>query len=177
VNIARLLLIPIALSLFACASQEPKPPKTTDAFTTLIQADGSKQFSYTLIMEMPEHGGGGHSSRAGQGMEGKGPGGHGGPPPGGGGKKGQGKHGAGKHGPRPDDEGKGTDGLTHLTEEGLLAKLEDSGYCRNSYRTLNTDVKHGAMNIQGECYDKATDAERKQFPNPQPKKVVEERLN
>lgn len=172
-NIARFLLIPVALSLFACASQEPKPPKTTDSIITLIQADGSKQFSYTLIMEMPERGGRPHGGRGGR-TGGKGPG---GTPPGGP---------DGNHPGGPGDFDRGNDGnydgrddgpLKHLTEEGLLAKLEDTGYCRNGYQQLETQSRRGAMNIAGECYDKATDEDRSKFPNPAPKKIIEERLD
>lgn len=166
------LLIPFSLLLLACASNGPKPPKTTDTFTTLIQTDDTKQFSYTLIMEMPERGGKpsrGNKEKGDRGMGGKGPGGHhGGPPPGGPGK-----------GPGPDRDGDDQmyDGLKHLTEEGLLAKLEDTTYCRNGYRQLETQSRRGAMNIVGECYDKATAEDRNKFPNPAPKKIIEERLD
>jgi len=164
VRLSCLILIPLSLGLFACASHEPKAPKTTDSFSTLILADDTKQFSYTLVMELPERAGGKHP-RGGKGM-----GGHpDGPPPGG-------KHGKG---PRPDEGDDETmrDGLKHLTEEGLLAKLEDTGYCTNGYRQLETQARRGAMNIVGECYDKATENDRANFPNPEPKKVVEERLD
>lgn len=160
-NTTRFLLIPIALSLFACASQEPKPPTTTDSIITLIQADGSKQFSYTLIMEMPERG-----ERARGGPSGRG----GGAPPGG-----TPPGGSGDFDRADDDRDDGP--LKHLTEEGLLAKLDDTGYCRNGYQQLETQSRRGAMNIAGECYDKATDEDRNKFPNPAPKKVIEERLD
>ena len=161
----RLILIPLSLGLFACASHEPKAPKTTDSFSTLILADNTKQFSYTLVMELPERAGG-KRPRGGRGMGGSG--GHpDGPPPGGGRGKG------------PDKSGDETvhDGLKHLTEEGLLAKLEDTSYYTNGYRQLETQSRRGAMNIVGECYDKATETDRANFPNPEPKKVVEERLD
>jgi len=171
VKFVHCLFIFLTLGLTACASREHKPPKTTDTFTTLIQTDGTKQFSYTLAMEMPPRGG------HGKGMGGKGPGGKGGPPHGGpDGGKGPGRHGPDDSG-GPDDEHRFDDQLKHLTEEGLLAKLEDTAYCRNGYRQLQSQSKRGAMNITGECYDKATDAERTQFPNPEAKKVVEERLD
>ena len=172
-NIARFLLIPVALSLFACATQEPKPPKTTDSIITLIQVDGSKQFSYTLIMELPERG---ERPRGGPGGRGSG-GGKGGP----GGPDGKRPNGPGDfdHGDdhRDDYDSRDDGPLKHLTEEGLLAKLEDTGYCRNGYHQLETQSRRGAMNIAGECYDKATDEDRKKFPNPAPKKIIEERLD
>lgn len=167
-NIPRLLLIPVALSLFACANQEPKPPKTTDSIITLIQADGSKQFSYTLIMEMPERGERPHDGRGG----GKGRPSPSGTSP----ERPDAKHPGGPNDFDRDDDS-GYDGLKHLTEEGLLAKLEDTGYCRNGYQQLETQSRRGAMNIAGECYDKATDEDRKKFPNPAPKKIIEERLD
>jgi len=166
----RLLLILLSLGLFACASQEPKPPKTTDSIITLIQADGSKQFSYTLIMEMPDRGGRQRGGPGGHG--GKGPDGKGGPPPGG---KPGGDFDRGDN--HRDDDGRDDGTLKHLTEEGLLAKLEDTGYCRNGYHQLETQSRRGAMNIAGECYDKATDEDRNKFPNPAPKKIIEERLD
>lgn len=165
-KLVRFLFIPLCLMLFACASNEPKPPKTTEAFTTLIQTDNTKQFSYILVMEIPARGG--KPPRGAKGMGSKGPGGHGGPPPGGPGKK----------DPAFDRDGAGDmqDKLKHVTEEGLLAKLEDSGYCRNGYRQLETQSRRGAMSILGECYDKATNEDRINFPNPAPKKVIEETL-
>ncbi|MEN0038027.1 MAG: hypothetical protein AAGC78_13215 [Cellvibrio sp.] len=166
-TITRFFLIPVALSLFACASQEPKQPKTTDSIITLIQVDGSKQFSYTLIMEMPDRGGRPQGGPGGRG------GGKGGPPPGG--PDGKRPGGPGDFDRADDDHDDGR--LKHLTEEGLLAKLEDTGYCRNGYQQLETQSRRGAMNIAGECYDKATDEDRKKFPNPEPKKVIEERLD
>lgn len=161
----RFLLIPFSLMLFACASNEPKPPKTTDAFATLIKADGSKQFSYALMMELPARGG--KPPRGGKGMGGKGPGGHhGGPPPGS----------PGKNFDRNSADDM-QDKLKHSTEEGLLAKLEDTGFCRNGYRQLEIQSRRGAMSILGECYDKATDQDRSKFPNPAPKKVIEQKLD
>lgn len=46
----RLFVLPLSLMLFACASNEPKPPKTSEIFYTLTTPDGTKQFSYTLTM-------------------------------------------------------------------------------------------------------------------------------
>ena len=92
-----------------------------------------------------------------------------GPPPGGG-------RGKGPHLDKSGDEAMHGD-LKHLTEEGLLAKQEDTGYCTNGYRQLEAQARRGAMNILGECYDKATEADRTNFPNPESKKVVEEWLD
>ncbi len=164
----RLFVLPLSLMLFACASNEPKPPKTSEIFYTLTKPDGTKQFSYTLTMEQPERGRGDKPPRGGNGGMRGGMGGHpDGPPPGGG-------HG---RGPKPGDSDDWMDGLKHLTEEGLLAKLEDTGFCRNGYRQLETQSRRGAMNILGECYDKATAEDRTKFPNPAPKKIVEEKLD
>jgi len=163
VKLMRFFLIPLSLGLFACASNEPKPPTTSDTFVTLIQGDGSKQFSYTLIMELPER-----TGRPPRG--GKGPDGPGGPPPGGPGKRERGM-------PSPDRDEALQEQLRYLTEESLLAKLEDTGYCRSGYHTLETQARRGAMNIVGECTEKATEEDRQTFPNPPPKKVIEERLD
>lgn len=168
VKLCRFLFIPLSLGLFACASNEPKPPKTTESFTTLIQTNSTKQFSYTLVMEMPERNG--KPPRGGKGMGRGMRGGHpDGTPP-------SGKHGKGSHHDKGGDN-EMLDKVKHLTEEGLLATLEDTDYCRNGYRQLSTQSRRGAMNILGECYDIATDEDREKFPNPAPKKVVEERLD
>ena len=165
-KLTQFLIITLSFGLFACASNEPKPPKTTETFSTLIQTTGTKQFSYTLVMEMPERGRGGKPPRGGKGgMRGH----PDGPPPDGGHHRGS--------KPEHGNSDEIMDGLKHLTEEGLLAKIENTGYCRNSYRLLETQSRRGAMNILGDCYDKATDADRTKFPNPEPKKIVEEKLD
>lgn len=92
-----------------------------------------------------------------------------GPPPGGGHHRGS--------KPEHGNSDETMDGLKHLTEEELLATLENTGYCRNGYRQLEIQSRRGAMNILGECYDKATDEDRANFPNSETKKVVEERLD
>lgn len=168
-------LLATLLSLVACASHQPKAPQTQEYFSTLIKADGSKQFSYTLVMDMPE------GKRGGRGE-------HRGPPPGGmgggmeSGMHGPGGHGGGHRGERgPGDEsGKENpmaEQLEHLAKEGLLAKLEDSGYCRDSYNQLDKNERRHAIMITGECVEDATDEDRKNFPNPVANKVVEERLD
>ena len=168
-------LLATLLSLVACASHPPKAPQTQEYFSTLIKADGSKQFSYTLVMDMPE------GKRGGRGE-------HRGPPPGGmgggmeSGMHGPGGHGGGHRGERgPGDEsGKENpmaEQLEHLAKEGLLAKLEDSGYCRDSYNQLDKNERRNAIMITGECVEDATDEDHKNFPNPVANKVVEERLD
>lgn len=158
-------LLPLAFGLFACANNEPKPPVTRDELVTFIESDGSKQFSYTLMMELQQP-----SGRAPRG----GPeGGRGGPPPGGG---------EGRMAPPPKDKNPGGQGpdpeeLRRLTEEGLFAKLEDTGYCRSGYQQWETQVRRGAMNIVGQCNEPASEQDYQYFPNPQPRKVVEERLD
>lgn len=160
----RWLLCFSCAGLVACASHEPKPPKTTDYFVTVIQADGTKQFGYSLVMQMPERG-----QRRGGGPGG--PGGRKGPPPGGPGGPGMGG------GPKAEKDNPMAEELQRLTTEGLLATLEDTGFCRNGYTPLDKQVRRNAISIQGQCQEKATDVDREKFPNPEPKKVVEERLD
>ena len=59
----------------------------------------------------------------------------------------------------------------------ILSKLEDTSYCTNGYRQLETQARRGAMNIVGECHDKATVNDRQQLPNPEPKKVIKKQLD
>ena len=78
----------------------------------------------------------------------------------------------------PLDEGPPSRGARpRLTTEGLLATLEDTGFCRNGYTPLDKQVRRNAISVQGQCQEKATDVDREKFPNPEPKKVVEERLD
>ncbi len=172
-NILRFGLAASILSLVACASHQPKEPQTQEFFSTLIKADGSKQFSYTLVMEMPE-GKGGRGGR-----RGPPPGGMGGP---GGGMDGPGGGmGGGHHGGRgpggDDKDNPMAEQLEHLAKEGLLAKLEDTGYCRDSYTQLDKSERRNAIMISGECVEDATEEDRQNFPNPAAKKVIEERLD
>ncbi len=156
------LLAPLALlgalGLAGCASKPPAPPKTQESFITLVKRDGTKQFSYTMIMEMPE--GKGKSGGPGRG----GHGGHHGGPPGGPGGKGPGKHGKDKGDDREDQ-------FALMFDNGLNEKLATTGFCRTGFSQLDKQGRAGATQVQGECNEPATDDDRQKFPNPPPKKV------
>ena len=140
------------LALAGCAHQQPQPPKTQEYFSTLIKPDGTKQFSYSLTMEMPEqdsggppHGGrGGHDDHKGGG------------------------HKNGNHRPKNDQM---DDQFSHAFDDALNSKLNTTGFCRTDFHQLDSQSRRGAILIKGECNETASDADREKFPNPPPKKV------
>ena len=160
-NFTRLGVLILSLLLVACANHEPKPPKTQEFFSTLIKSDGTKQFSYALVMEMPD------------GARHDGPGGkHGGHRGGGHGGHSGGDHSHGDHtdGKRGGEEGPG-DHLNYMFSEGLSAKLSDTGFCRQGYKQLDKTSRMGAIQINAECNDVANEGDRQRYPNPPPKKI------
>ncbi len=154
----RLITLISVLALAGCAHQPPQPPKTQESFSTLIKPDGTKQFSYTLITEMPEGKFSGNK--------------HGGP-------NGHGGHGGHGDGPRGDHKDKGHDDkdgaiqdrFERIFDDALNQKLNSTGFCRTDYHRLDTQSRRGAMLVKGECNETASDADREKFPNPAPKKV------
>jgi hypothetical protein len=160
-------LIPLIslLALAGCAHKQPQPPKTQESFSTQIKPDGTKQFSYTLVMEMPERDAGGRPHG--------GPNGHGGHE-GHGGKHGD--HGTGPQGDHKDRSGNPKDDsmqeeLGRLFDDGLNSKLNSTGFCRTGFMPLDTQNRRGAQLVKGECNEMASDADRIKFPNPPPKKI------
>lgn len=148
------------LALAGCAHQQPQPPKTQEYFSTLIKPDGTKQFSYTLTMEMPEQDSDGrpHGGRGGHGGHGDGPSGD---------HKGGG-HKNGDHRPKDDLI---DDQFAHAFDDALNSKLNTTGFCRTGFHQLGSQSRRGAILIKGECNETASDADRENFPNPPPKKV------
>jgi hypothetical protein len=164
-NFSRIFILMWTLVLAACASHEPKPPKTQESFITLIKRDGTKQFSYALVMDMPD------KSKQGGGKRGGGPGGHPDGPPGGGHGR---PHGDKKSGDGNDDI---DDHFNFMFNEGLNAKLGDTSFCRSGYKELDKKSRPGVIQISGECNDTASDEDKTRFPNPPPKQVKEETIN
>lgn len=172
-NFLRIVILALSFILVACASHEPKPPKTQEFFTTLIKRDGTKQFSYAMTMEMPAGRKRDDGKRGGHGghPDGSPPGGgHGGrpdgPPPGGGDRP---------KGDKP--AGEENDMEEHFSftfNEGLLAKLSDTGFCKQGYKQLDKKKRRGVIQLTAECNDIATDEDKTKFPNPPPVKVKEE---
>jgi len=170
-NFSKLIIITFTFALAACASHEPKPPKTQESFVTLIKRDGTKQFSYALVMDLPDsdkRGGGGKHGGHGGGHGGPGGGGHDGPPPG----DRDHSHGDKKSG----DENAVDDHFNFLFDEGLVAKLGDTGFCRQGYKQLDKKNRLGAIQVSGECNDAASDEDKTKFPNPSPKQIKEESI-
>lgn len=166
-NFLRIVIAAVGFMLVACASQ-PKPPKAQEFFTTQIKRDGIKQFSYTLVMDMPKSGKrGGGGKRGGPGGPGGGHGGHpDGPPPG------------GQDRPRgdknPGEDKAVDDRFNFIFDESLIAKLSDTGFCQQGYKQLDRKSRVGAIQITGECNDMASNDDKIKFPNPQPVKVKEQ---
>lgn len=161
-NFLRIVIVVVSFILVACASHEPRPAKIQGFFNTLIKRDGTKQFSYTLMMESP----------AGAGKRGGSRGGHGGPPPG--------DHGHRK-GDKAHSEDKDMDDRFNLIfNESLIAKLSDTGFCQQGdykqggYKELDRKSRKGIIQVTGECNDRASHEDKAKFPNPPPVKVKEQ---
>ncbi|HWV15440.1 MAG TPA: hypothetical protein VN030_08400 [Cellvibrio sp.] len=168
-HLSRIFIIVLAWALTACSSHESKPLKTQELFVTLIKADGSKQFNYAMIVDMPNkarppNAGGRHRGRP------DGPPGGGGHPEGGGHQGGP-HPGAGNH---SDVDRPAEADIEYRFNEGLIAKISDTGFCRQGYKQLDKKNRVGAIQISGQCNDQANDEDRKKFPNPTPVKVKEE---
>lgn len=151
-----LIPIIIMLTLVGCAHQTPQPPKTQEFFSTLIKPDGTKQFNYTLTIEMPDD---------------KNSGSHGGP----GGHGGLGGHGGHKGGHKGKNHKAKDDAMqdefAQKFDDALNLKLNTTGFCRTGFQSLDTQSRRGAKLVKGECNETANDADREKFPNPPPKKV------
>lgn len=56
-------------------------------------------------------------------------------------------------------------GPDNSLKKAVQAKLDSSGYCRDSYLVLERYQANGIARIRGECRDGASDTDRVQFPN------------
>lgn len=143
-----ILLIVLTLVMVGCAQQGPKQPKTQESFRTIIKHDGTKQFSYTLIVEVPAD------------ADAKGPDGRPKGPPG--------------YKPKRKPGGAMTNPYTDFFEDTLNEKLNSTGFCRSGYRLIDKQTRLGAYQLTARCNEPANDADREKFPNPAVKKVREE---
>ena len=164
-----ILMFFVSLSLVACASNEKKTPEIKEEFVTNIEKNGLKLFSYTVTMAVPEERAGGMRGGGGmRGSGGRGGGGGGGGMRGGGmlggGMSGSGMRGDGKGGARPNREAI-LKRAKEVVYEKLTMKLDETGYCRESYIELDSYFVRGRSQIRGECKDSATDADRMTFIN------------
>lgn len=147
------LLILLVMALVSCANQGPKPPKTQEIFKTVIKQDGTKQFSYLLIIDLPK-------DKLKREPESGPPGGFGSPRP----HKG--------HNPHDMND----DRFGDLFDDLFQQKLNTTGFCHRGFKQIDKQIRLGAYQIRAECHDLATDADREKFPNPAPQKVKEETI-
>ncbi|MBU2886308.1 hypothetical protein KO507_11085 [Gilvimarinus agarilyticus] len=151
------------LSAAGCSSgPERKAPVLEQRLHTSITENGSKMFMFQMVRAS-----GGDSSRAG----GRPSGGRSGGPPGGGGGRG------GDRGDKRGDKGAEESGkMLAEAHEALLVQLEQTGFCREGYMTLEESAKRGQLAIRGECNEAATEADRETFmqaPEPQFKDLLQ----
>lgn len=168
-RISYALIFFVSLSLMACTSNQRRTPEIKEYFATNIEKDGSKLFSYTITMAVPEERSGGMQS-GGRGMRGG---------MGGGGMRG-GMGDGSMRGSGMRSGGKGDGGMTknakpnreamikrakEVVYEKLKTKLDETGYCRESYIELDNYFVRGRSQIRGECKDHATEEDRITFAN------------
>jgi hypothetical protein len=130
------------LALSACTSEPRKPnnpPEPVERFITNITPDGTKQFTYDLVVPSPGSGSG--SSHSGSGHGGMG-----------------GGHGGGHHQISNPDQG---------TDRGqtMEVKLKETRFCAAGHDELGKDLDSGHFQISGQCKDQATPEDRVRFPN------------
>lgn len=141
-----ILIFFVSLSLSACASSQKKAPEIKEEFVTNIDKSGLKLFSYTLTLAVPKNRNGGMRGGAG-GMRG--------------GMGGTGMRGGGAKSHRETMMKR----RKEVVYEKLKTKLDETGYCRESYIELDNYFVRGRAQIRGECKDSATAEDRMTFIN------------
>ena len=147
------LFLVLLLALHGCSSRGK--PQMTDFFHTEIREDGSKMFTFTVVVtqnrskvnkqESQPHN---QASRE----------------RGSGGKKGSGN----KRGDKTNkvaDNGRRDDSvqMAELFEELFQKRMEKTRYCRESYIELEKGFSGAIFKLRGECRESATDEDRKHF--------------
>jgi hypothetical protein len=145
----KITLVLLLLTFIVSCSHKPKKPEHKEFFVTHILADGTKMFSYNLIMERS------------QGSRKKGQRGEGGSK---GGDRRMGKTGSrGKQGQSNQPESK------QRIKKRFYAKLEkilyENNYCREGYEELNSFIDREGAEMKGQCNEKANKVERNKFIN------------
>lgn len=143
--------------LTACKSAPESPEPPTGYFATYIEADGTKKFQYTI--DFPERRGG----RPNQ------------PPPNMGGRvpgsSGQSVSGGVSVGTRQRPPGGAAGGyelfqqINTRLENALESALQKTRFCRDGHQETERVVEPQMVYIRGECKEKASDDDRKNFPN------------
>jgi len=134
----------------ACANKKPKRPEIKEYFVTNIKEDGSKHFSYSLIMKMPskrknsdmtarknKEKGGGTSQN---------------------GRKSNGTAGRNSNGGHIKNKANNTARLAQIENnfyEMLDAKLIATAFCRDGYFTLDSYIGKDQSQLRGECNEAA----------------------
>jgi hypothetical protein len=150
--IQNLLILSVVFNLTACAPQPKRMDniELEEKFVPNITENGRKFFIYTVSMtgtgaQGNSRGGakptGGRGSRSGA------------KPAGGRGSSGGAKH----------DRGSMKKKLKEKIEKKLLAKLADTGYCREGYFELDNSIYMSESFIRGECKEGATEEDRQIF--------------
>jgi hypothetical protein len=139
------------LALSACTSgpQKPNnPPEPVERFITNITPDGTKQFTYDLVVPSPGSGSGSSHSSGGHGGMGGG-------------------HGGGHHQNSNQDQGtdRGQTQMESKVRDRMEVKLKETRFCAAGHDELGKDLDSGHFQISGQCKDQATPEDRVRFPN------------
>ena len=145
-----LLLTLSLLTLSACSAT--KQPKMEEFFHTKIHDDGSKRFTFSLIVIQ------GQSDKKDKSQK------RANKP-----SKGSGNRGGNKNGDRENKQGSSnkessrTSKMTELFEERFQEQMIKNQYCREGYITLDSGFSGAIYTLRGECQENATEEDRKHF--------------
>jgi hypothetical protein len=158
-NIHKLIFFFVLLvTLGACASEPERHDPPEGYFATYIDEDGTKKFQYTMEFSGAGRAGGnrppgnvrGHASgSSGRGVSG-------GVSTSTGGRSPRGSSGSGYE---------QFQSLNKQLENRLELELKDSGFCHTGHRETERLVEPANIFIRGECKEKASGADRNNFPN------------
>lgn len=143
------LVLLLFIFIVSC-SHKPKKPEHKEFFVTHILANGTKMFSYNILLDRPN---GSHKERL----------------SGGGGSKGGRSGRMGKGGDRREKGNSNRTESKQKTEDRFYSKLEKvlfkNNYCREGYRKLNSFIDKEEAVMKGQCNEKTNKAERIKFIN------------
>jgi len=132
----------LVILLSACASQDNKrqPPEFMEHFDTTITDNGSKMFDYQLRIAHQEP----SKQRSG-------------------GMRPQDDGGSNQRSGNKPERGKMERRFRNTAYEKLAIKLQETGYCREGYLELSSDIYRGKAQIRGECREGASPEDRDKF--------------
>jgi hypothetical protein len=153
--IKRFIILFIIFSLTACAPQSRRMEnlEVEEKFVPYITETGLKIFIYTVSMKGAGEQG---DSRGGAKSTGERGGSRRGTKPTGG-------RGGGSHGGTTPDRDSMEKSIKEKIEQKLLAKLTETGYCREGYLELGSSIGKRESSIRGECKEGATEEDRQVF--------------